>query len=733
MRSTLTVGRLPFLGFSLLAIFLLLVALGAAQRAAASESPTSLGLTGLINMPSGRMAEDGMLYMGFSRSAPYGAAYGVMQALPGLQVSGRYTRISGVQGFQNNTDYGSYKDKAFGFKLRLLPENAFGLGWMPEVSVGAEDIHGTALFRSEFIAATKRVDLGVLGNVDATVGYGRKRIDGPYAGLRYRHKSLPSWALVAEYDRTAYNRDPFAASTGLSNRKPGRLGVGLEYTWGALTLQATRNQDQYGFNLSLALPLQGTRSFVPNINEAGPFAGGAWASAAPRPTAAQWETDRQFRQNLLVALHQEGLRNVRVAWHNGVMSLSVSSNRYRYASRGVGRAARIAMAYAPFETQTLEITWETRGVAGMTWTFFDVPTLQRYFMGTATRSELAHAVTLSYANPNGRFEASRRNDLNAMLDELAFQQSAGTNFDWGLARVQFDTHDQTSFTLAPSFSSILNDPSGIFKYDLGLTAALDVNLGQGLWFEGAVRASVLETISDISQQSNSTLPHVRSDAPLYRQASRYKLDRLLLNQLWHPSQRVYTRASFGLYEEMFGGFGAQALYLSGGRWAADVSVDILRQRNYKGTGFLSYRTHQIMASGHYRLPWVDGLTATVRAGRFLAGDLGARFELTRTFKSGLEVGVWYTHTNGNDITSPGSPGNPYQDKGVFVRIPLGTLLTNDSGASASFSLSPWNRDVGRMVNSPADLYQMAEKGWLENARDGDGLRGISDIPPEDTP
>src|SRR5699024_1515985 len=123
------------------------------------------------------------------------------------------------------------------------------------------------------------------------------------------------------------------------------------------------------------------------------------------------------------------------------------------------------------------------------------------------------------------------------------------------------------------------------------------------------------------------------------------------------------RASGGIYEEMFAGAGGQALYLTrGGRWAFDASLDVLRQRDYKGTGFLSYNTHTALASAHYRLPWFEGTTATVRAGRFLAGDMGARFELKRTFKSGVQVGLWYTRTDGKDITSPGRPGSPYFDK-----------------------------------------------------------------------
>lgn len=716
-------------------IFFALACVAAKAEPPVSESPSSLGITGLINMPSGRAAPDGTLFIGHSHDKPYGATYGTLQVLPALQLTGRYTRISGIQGFSDpNTAYGSYKDKAAGFKLRLLPENALDIPWIPEVSIGADDFLGTGLFRSEFIAATKGFSVGSFGRLDATVGYGSKRIDGLYGGLRFRPAGLPSWALVAEYDRTNYQNDHRAADTGVNTRKPGSLNVGLEYTWGPMTLQLARHKDRSSVNLSFAIPLE-KREFIPKVDEVGPFAGGAWASPLPRPTAAMWHEDRSYRQELLSALHTEGLRNVRMAWVQGVMSLSVSSGRYRYPSRGVGRVARLAMAYAPLETHTLEITWEVSGVAGMTWTFFDAATLQRYFAGTATRSDLAHSVTISYADPNGRTLASRANDLDMALDSIALERASNsTQMHWGMARLTTETHGQTSFSVMPTLRTVLNDPSGIFKYDLGLEVSSNVNLARGLWLRGTVRGAVLENVSDITQPSNSTLPHVRSDLALYRKAAKVKLERLLINKFWQPAERVYLRASGGLYEEMFAGVGGQALYLSpNGRWGVDASVDFLRQRDYKGTGFLDYRTHTLLAAAHYRLPWLEGTTATVRAGRFLAGDLGARFELKRTFKSGVEVGLWYTRTNGNDITSPGSPSSPYYDKGVFLRIPLGTILTRDTASAAFFSLAPWNRDVGQMVGSPTDLYDMAERGWLNNALDGDGLRGFGDIPTEDTP
>lgn len=67
---------------------------------------------------------------------------------------------------------------------------------------------------------------------------------------------------------------------------------------------------------------------------------------------------------------------------------------------------------------------------------------------------------------------------------------------------------------------------------------------------------------------------------------------------------------------MFRGVGGQVLYLpKDSRWAADLAVDALQQRGYKGLfDSLDYKTVTAIGSVHYRLP--RDITVTARAGRF---------------------------------------------------------------------------------------------------------------------
>jgi membrane-associated phospholipid phosphatase len=176
---------------------------------------------------------------------------------------------------------------------------------------------------------------------------------------------------------------------------------------------------------------------------------------------------------------------------------------------------------------------------------------------------------------------------------------------------------------------------------------------------------------------------------------------------------------------MYGGFEGQWLYVARGTpWAFDITADAVQKRDYNGgLGFLDYKTVTALAAMHYKLPYQS--TFTMRAGRFLARDVGARFEIKRRFRIGMELGAWYTVTNAVDAGIPNESN--YRDKGVFVSIPFEPLLPNDTKVTTGFSLQPWTRDVGQMVNTPVDLYTTLEKSLMIDMHKSDGLVRLGDV------
>ncbi|HEX6690537.1 MAG TPA: YjbH domain-containing protein, partial [Burkholderiales bacterium] len=464
----------------------------------------------------------------------------------------------------------------------------------------------------------------------------------------------------------------------------------------------------------VSVPLE-QREFAPKVDEPAPY-----TRINPRPTEAQWHADPEHRNRLARALVAQDFRDIAIGYSNGRLEARLTNVRISSMPRAVGRAARTMLSFAPLETREIRVTYDQGTLPLATYTFIDARLLLRYFNGLATREQLRPYVAIEYARPaEAREEKDRAETLAAFEEPLA----EGVIFDRTGADV-FALRGENvlggRFRVRPYVSAYLNDPSGAFKWEAALIGAYDRPIwGDNTFFTAALQLTLYENVSDVTQPSNSTLPHVRSDVAEYKGASDFKLMRLLVNKFYQPATRVYARASAGIYEEMYGGFGGQVLYLPGdGTWATDLAVDWVKQRDFEGWfGFLDYQTVTSIASLNYRM--AQGVTGTLRAGRFLAKDEGVRFELKRRFNSGWQVGGWYTVTNGKDTTSPGSPENPYYDKGIFMAIPLETLMSRDSQAMAGFAIAPWTRDVGQMVVSPGDLYTMLERPVVQmHTRDG---------------
>ena len=693
--------------------FLLAFFLAAIAASPIYAEPSLTGQTGLIYMPDARIDPDGTWRTGYSFADPYATVWVSLTAMPRIEASLRYTAIRGVPGFIDPAragSYGDYKDKSFDSKFLLLEEE----GAWPAVALGVQDLFGTNVFRATYMTAGKK-----LGDFDFTVGYGTARIDGAFGGVRYKPQWLKGWALVAEYDANDYKRDIGSALSGVDQRKH-EVVAGVEYRYGWLGLQASYGHEEAGVNAYISIPLQ-EKQFVPHINEPEPY-----VAVTPRPRLEQWNSDEEHRQRMIQALLNQDFKNVRIATESDRLIVSLTNPRISEMSRAAGRAARTIVALAPIETREIRITYTVNDLAFATYEFVDVQRLQRYFNGQIGRAELDDYVNVTFARPGSEDIAAEKDEVMVALDNARkstfFDQAEGDIYSF-----RTESSSLSRFKISPKFGLYLNDPSGAFRYDTYLQANYDYNPAKGLFFNSAARVTLLENVSGVTQESNSTLPHVRTDIANYYEHNGPKITKVTLNKYFHPDERVYVRASAGIYELMYGGAGGQVLYHPRTqRWAVDFSADWLRQRDFNGYfGFQDYETVTALAAFHYFMPYY-GLTGTVRAGRFLAKDNGVRFELKRRFASGFEIGAWYTFTDGNDITSPGTPAKPYNDKGIYGSIPLTAMLTRDTQVSSAFSLAPWTRDVGQMVQSPGDLYEMVERP-LANVHDQDGLVHFGDI------
>ena len=88
------------------------------------------------------------------------------------------------------------------------------------------------------------------------------------------------------------------------------------------------------------------------------------------------------------------------------------------------------------------------------------------------------------------------------------------------------------------------------------------------------------------------------------------------------------------------------------------------------------------------------------AGRYLAGDYGATFQITRRFSTGVEIGAFATFTN----VSAHQFGEGSFDKGIVIRIPLEWALPLSTQTEFATDLRPVQRDGGQRLDGDVTLY-----------------------------
>lgn len=678
--------------------------------APAAAEPDAAGQTGLVTLPDARMAHEGVLDVGLTYSGPETGLFATIAALPRLEATFQFVRLEGVP--IGVPGAGGYRDKLFHLKFIALEEN----GWRPAIALGATDVHGTQIYPSQYLVASKRLD-----SLDLTLGYGSGRIDGVFGGARWRPDWAAGFGLVVEHDAHDYSQDRIGAALVSPDRAGGPVAA-LEYDgrwWG---IAVTVEDGELGGRAHLRFDFD-KPDWAPKSGEPLPLT----RATTPPPPTPVWHAERAPALALAERLYAQDFDDVDVALDGTTLLLRLSNNRISQIGRAVGRAARTALLHGPPETRALRITYTQLDLPLATYSFTDLGVLRAYFAGEASAEALAPTVQVSYASAA---DATRLTDHALLLADQPAPELGDPEYALNLGRnasgqwLAFERHQRNSstFQLKPLIvQGYFNDLDGAFRYDLFAGLFYTRELGAGLRFAATARVTLANDIDQASGFNSSALPHVRSDIALYKEATPAKFENLYLARYAQWGERLYARLSAGLYEEMFAGAGGQLLYLPKvGDWATDLSVEYARQRDYDGGGFLDYDTVTALVALHYRVP-AHGLTLTARAGRFLARDSGVRFEVSRRFRSGFDCGLWYTLTDGNDTTGPGTPGSPYHDKGVFLSIPLSLTLPYDSQARGSFSLAPWSRDVGAMIRFPVDLYPLVSDTLLLNTTDANPL------------
>ncbi|HEX7518965.1 MAG TPA: YjbH domain-containing protein, partial [Candidatus Deferrimicrobium sp.] len=419
-------------------------------RPAGDESfagPNNFGVTGIFETPTARMMPENRYRLGATQVHPYRYYFGTVGLFDRLEVNGRVTEVIGVKAFTNlpGSSYGNDKDKAVDAKLLMLKEGTF----LPAVAVVISDPHGTRLYGSQAIVASKRI---LPLDADVSLGFGNGRLgtqplpaqgEGfkielftdpkkwarealPFGGIQYA--PTPWLSLLAEYSPIRYERqttDP-AQKKYFPAAVPSPFNVGARVKplkW--LEIDASwQRGNEFGVSASVAFDIG--RTLVPIRDE--PYLEPVEASRAP------------LRDRIAFALADSGFSDIAVSDDRFTLRVDAQNDRYFFAPRAVEVLLATIAPLVPPSVEYVRVQLKQNGI----------PVAE----ATVPASALSGA-------GNGLFLTDR-------IRAAAVFRSA--NFD---APIRPTTHRRRfDYSLKPSFEAFLNDPSGYFKYRAGLSGAL---------------------------------------------------------------------------------------------------------------------------------------------------------------------------------------------------------------------------------------------------------------------
>jgi hypothetical protein len=411
---------------------------------------------------------------------------------------------------------------------------------------------------------------------------------------------------------------------------------------------------------------------------------------APNTASPPPVPDFVMAKKIFAELDVEGLPGLGFERNSKEAILYFSPTKYRQIARSLGRAARIVANNIPPEIELITLVTMTGGMETSRVTISRLD-LDAAVAAEGSSDEIWARADISMPNVGGVPRYAIRNN---------------------------EIFPAFGFGISPNLRQHIGSRDGFYLYQLWLALSGSVQLNPALSLSGTIGFDITNNFDRLTvEPPASTIPRVRSFVKEYLQKGEDNLVRLQADYLKSPFPDVYTRLSIGYFEEMYGGVGGEVLYRPfGSRFAAGVDLNYVRQREFEQRfGFRDYTVLTGHTNLYYDIPY-QGLLAQAHVGRFLAGDFGARFQLSRLFAGGVRVGAWATLTN----ISFAEFGEGSFDKGFFIVIPFDLLSVRSTTRTGAFSFRPLTKDGGQSLGIRPRLYDVTAGGNLNNiAKDWD--------------
>ena len=654
-----------------------------------SATPGNFGLPGIIDLPTAYRFTDGELVITQQLHDSLARSGISFQALPRVGVSFRYSG----HGINGGEAYGRINhDRSFDAHISVLSEGKY----LPAISIGLRDFIGTGWYSSEYLVGTKSI-----GSLKFTAGLGFGRLAGRNA------ISNPFSVLSSRFDQRDENKvgrggtlgsinwfqGPASAFYGVNYRLGSKITISSEYTPDLMAWESSYVELNSPWNFGAMYKINdyfslGTQylygsqlSFTGHVTinpSRPPMLGGKELAPVPMRLRGNDASpiNKTNKSIIKKVLDADNFKIRHMSISGDTIILVVNNTKFRSTAQAVGRLASTLQRFAADDIKFANISFYSAGLQ------------------TSTYVVDLNKITWQQVNPVA-YKASQ-SSIKAIDQKSVPIVENEQRFIWGLG---------------PYFAHRLFNPDLPLSMETGIEIQGGYRLFEGLKISGSLRKSVLTNLTDNQRRSNSALPHVHSDWPLYDFAGQPgHIHALKLSYVKNLSPGFYGRAHAGLLEPFYAGIGGEILYKPA-QSSIGIGLDIHRVRKRDFDMRFDLLDFE-MTVGHLSLYYDAGgmFDIEINAGRYLAGDDGATVTISRKFGSGWEVGGYATLT---DVPFE-KFGEGSFDKAIYVSVPIDWIISSPSRTKRRLTLRPITRDGGAHLASARSLNRHIERSQTAN-------------------
>ena len=608
------------------------------------------GTVGLINMPTARFYDESVHGLTLYDGTPDQKGTLTSNPYDWLEASLFYTNIQGTPypGFE----YQDYKDKGFNLKLRLKKQ-----GKLPAIAVGVMDLAGTGYYSSEYIVTSYG-----LNNVDMHFGMGWGTLNGSKDEIT----------------------NPLGYIDNRFTERPTDFGKGGQF------------QPSRYFSGETASPFFGA-SYVLNpktilkIEKDTTFTSGRMDYAKPQ-SEYSFGVDYSFNENFVlgVSFERGNYTSLRFVYKNNPKN---SYKEYEYESaKSNENESKYIKLVNNLEKNGIGVNKvvESASSIGLELTQFTHPSLQ-----------LVEEIIFKASRDAGINKEIKKNLKIVDLD-------ATEEFDKDFVQASKLIYQRTKSRKLNSSTKVRFRPfiasrEEFFKGALLVENDTEYVLRDNLLIHVNLKYSLANNFDDLRFPPVDTYPaQVRSDVKQYlkNMDKGILIGRAQADYYLTPYKNHHLMLTGGILEDMFSGYGVEYLYYKNkNNYAFGLELFEVQKRDYNWRfGRLDYKNTVGSVNFYYRNYGLIPFDMKISHGEYLAGDFGTTLEISRSYRNGMQFGVFASNT---DVTAE-QFGEGSFDKGIFFNIPIYGNLIN-------YTWRPLTKDPGAKLTRRNNLHDLLVK------------------------